>query len=241
MTQSKVLRTGLMMGGFLWLGAAVLAGDASHPSSPAELILYNGTILTMDKAHSTGQAVAITGDQIVGVGTDTEMRALSGKSTRMVDLQGMTVLPGFIDSRVIGPFGYWEALHGVRLTDDAGTPMSSADDIAAAVKAFMDARKADAGQWVVAAGFDPRLDGTRRFTKEWADEMVPNQPFLMLSLDHHIALANTQAIEKLSLKTLAYPEGSGQVDKDPKGEPTGVLREVPVFLAMNGVWNQVPS
>src|SRR5262249_29368599 len=46
--------------------------------------------------------------------------------------------------------------------------------------------------------------------------------------------------DKLSLKTLEYPEGSGQVDKDAKGEPTGVQRELPVFLAMNRVWSQVP-
>src|SRR5262249_50726514 len=62
----------------------------------------------------------------------------------------------------------------------------------------------------------------------------------MLSLDHHVALLNSLAIERLDLKTLSYAEGSGQVERNSKGEPTGILRELPVFLAMNRVWSQIP-
>src|SRR5262245_46412584 len=129
MRLSETIRGIFVTGCILGATGLVGADTAERPSGAPEMILYNGTVLTMDRSRPTGQAVAITGDRIVGVGTDAEMRALAAKSTRMVDLQGKTVLPGFIDSKVLGPFGYWEALHGARLTDNAGTPMSGADEI----------------------------------------------------------------------------------------------------------------
>jgi len=238
MRGSKTFRGMLLTVCVLGMAGTARAEEAARSSAP-EMILYNGIVLTMDGSHAARQAVAISGDRIAAVGTDAEIRALAAKTTRLIDLGGKTVLPGFIDSKVFGPFGTFETLHGVRLTDPQGTPMVSPDEIASAIQSFLSASKVESGAWLVAAGFDARMDGSKSFTREWADQIAPAHPLLMLSLDHHLALLNSQAIEKLALKTLEFPEGSGQIERDAKGEPTGVLREMPVFLAMNRLWGQI--
>jgi predicted amidohydrolase YtcJ len=219
-----------------WLLAAPEAAGG-----PPDLVFYNGTILTMDSRQTTAQALAVSGDHIVAVGDNATIRALAGKSTRTIDLEGRALLPGFIDSKVAGPFGFWELGEGIRLTEDSGAPMSRAETIEAAIQSWLSSHKLAQGQWVVAAGFDPRLAGTRHFNKELGDKLIPRNPLLMLSLDHHVAILNTLAIDALALKTMEFLPAEGEAEKDSQGQPTGVLREVPVFLAMNKVWGQLPA
>src|SRR5262249_26537642 len=136
--------------------AAAPAPRATKPPDRADLVLVNATVLTLDASDTVAQAIAIQGSRILGVGTNDDMRRLGGTSARVIDLKGRTILPGFIDSRVNGPFGYWEWSAGVHLADADGSPLGRFEEIEAAVTTWVAAHKPAAGQWIVAAGFDPR-------------------------------------------------------------------------------------
>jgi len=223
-------------------GTTLAAPGTSSATSPAvNLILVNGTVLTMNPQGMVAQAVAVSGDRIVEVGQNARIRSLAGPSTQVIDLEGRTLVPGFIDARVLGPFGFWELLLGVSLVDDHGTPAGSPEDVERLIKAGLATKKPQPGAWVVAAGFNPRMSQVRKLKRDLADRACPDNPLLVLSLDHHVALLNGKAIERVGLKGLQFPEGSGDVDLDPSGEPTGLVREAPVFLVMNKVWESLPD
>src|SRR5882672_8077782 len=200
-------------------GTTLAAPGTSSATLPAvNLILVNSTVLTMNPQGMVAQAVAVSGDRIVEVGQNARIRSLAGPSTQVIDLEGRTLVPGFIDARVLGPFGFWELLLGVSLVDDHGTPAGSPEDVERLIKAGLTTKKPQPGAWVVAAGFNPRMSQVRKLKRDLADRACPDNPLLVLSLDHHVALLNGKAIERVGLKGLQFPEGSGDVDLDPSGE-----------------------
>src|SRR5262245_5800024 len=220
--------------------AAAPGSQTTGAPERASLVLVNATVLTLDASDMVAQAIAIQGNRILAVGKNDDMRKVGGAAARVIDLKGKTILPGFIDSRVNGPFGYWEWSAGVRLADADGSPLGKFEDVEAAVKTWIAAHKPTVGQWLVAAGFDPRLAASRKFDRELADRAAPDHPLLMLSFDHRAALLNGKGIEALDLKTAAKNWGA-DVGLDAKGDPTGLVREGPVFRVMNRVWEQVPE
>src|SRR2546425_774685 len=104
------------------LAAAALAisgaaATAAAPSGTApNLILINGHVITMDASGTIAEAVAVSGDRIVAVGQSAGIKSMAGAGTRTIDLEGRTLLPGFVDSRIHGPFGFWELSFGAALT-----------------------------------------------------------------------------------------------------------------------------
>src|SRR5262245_18909611 len=106
-----------------------LALSAAVAASPPDLILLNGRVVTMDAAGTVAEALAVSGDRLAAVGSTAEIRALAGSGTRTIDLEGRTVLPGFIDPRIHGPFGFWEASFGAALTESDGSPISRPESI----------------------------------------------------------------------------------------------------------------
>jgi predicted amidohydrolase YtcJ len=224
----------------LALGCLVSTAATAVTAVAPDVILVHCVVLTMNASNGVAEAVAIKGDTIVDVGTEAHVKALAGPSTRVIDLEGRTVVPGFIDPRVLGPFGFWETLGGIALVGDGGVPAGTGEEIEKAIQAGLAAHPRPAGAWVVAAGFNPRLALSRKLRREVADRAAPDNPILILSLDHHVALLNGKAIDAIGLKTMASPDGSGEIEKD-NGEPTGLLREAPVVLAMNKVWDLLPE
>jgi predicted amidohydrolase YtcJ len=222
------------------LAMAATAGPGAPAVGAPDVILVHGVVLTMNASNTIAEAVAIKGDTIVDVGIEARVKALAGPNTRVIDLEGKTLVPGFIDPRVMGPFGFWETVAGISLIGEGGVPAGSAEEIEKAIKAGLAAHPRPAGAWMVAAGFNPRIALSRKLRRDVADRAAPDNPILILSLDHHIALVNGKAIDALGLKTMAYADGSGEIEKD-NGEPTGLLREGPVFLVMNKVWDLLPE
>ncbi len=222
------------------VGAAP-ASAAGAAAARVDLILVNGVVLTMDGSGSTAEAVAVAGDRIAAVGTTAQIKAMAGPAARVVDLQGRALLPGFIDSRVHGPFGFWELSAGLALTDKTGSPLGQPEEVESALSEFMKTKKPAPYEWIVAAGFNPKLAAARKFDRALGDRVAPDNPLLLLSLDHHVALLNSRAIEKLALKTLPFPPGSGEVALDVQGQPSGLVRETPVFVVMNRVWELLPE
>jgi len=184
----------------------------------AEMIILNGKVLTMDPAHPKAGALALRGGDILGVGPTQDIRALAGPDTRVVDAQGNTVLPGFIDSHVhlFGgsvELGYLD-LYGVQ-GEEALTPM---------VRQW--AATCPQDKVVFAVQGDYALMGPgRSTTRHDLDKVLPDRPFAIFSPDHHTIWANTKALELTGILQGGQVDQGAQIVMGQDGLATGELQE----------------
>lgn len=183
-----------------------------------DLVILNGRVITFD--GSDAQALAVTGGIITAVGTNTEIRMIAG-SARVIDAQGSTVLPGFIDSHVHLFAGSAE-LDYLNLTGVGG-----ADALAAAVRPYAASRPDDTV--VFAASIDYGAIDNSPVTRHDLDAALPDRPFAAMAADHHTVWANTMALVLAGLlHGKEVPEGS-EVVMAPDGLAHGELREPGAF------------
>jgi predicted amidohydrolase YtcJ len=196
----------------------------------ADLVMVNGKIWTVDDKRPEVEAVAVLGNRIAAVGSNEEIRKWIGANTKVIDLQGKRVTPGFNDSHVHfldGGMG----LASVQLRD-ARTPEEFRDRI----RDF--AAKLPKGRWILNGNWDhenwtPPALPTRRLI----DAVTPDNPVFINRLDGHMCLANSLAL-KLAGVTRETPDPpGGTIVRDADGEPTGVLKDA----AMNYVYKVIPS
>lgn len=186
----------------------------------ADTVIVNGKLITFDGQDA--QALAITGNTIEAVGTTSEIMALPG-SPKVIDAQGATVLPGFIDSHV-HLFGGSAELECLNLTGIEGE-----EQLRAAVSSCD--KPAD-NEVMLAASIDYHALGDRAITRDDLDRIAPDRPFAAIAADHHTVWANTKALEMAGLlngKSVA--EGS-EVVMAADGRASGELRETGAFGAV---------
>jgi predicted amidohydrolase YtcJ len=198
--------------------------------APADLVLVNGKIWTVDDRRPEVEAVAILGNRIIAAGSTEEIRKWAGANTKVIDLQGKRVTPGFNDSHVHfldGGMG----LASVQLRY-ARTPEEFRDRI----RDF--AAKLSKGRWILNGNWDhenwtPPALPTRRLI----DAVTPDNPVFINRLDGHMCLANSLAL-KLAGVTRETPDPpGGTIVRDADGAPTGVLKDA----AMNYVTKVIPN
>jgi predicted amidohydrolase YtcJ len=200
---------------------AVFLSAALLPAADADLILYNGKIVTVDPNFSIRQAVAIKNGRIAAVGANQAiLKAERGPSTRVIDLGGRTVLPGLIDSH----------LHPLEAgLSEFREPLPPLDSFAA-IQDYIraQARKTPKGQWIIVPRtFPTRLKELRMPTREVLD-VATEHPVLFDA--SYVVVVNTLAL-KLSGITRDTPNPShGEIVKDPNGEPNGILRNAQSLL-----------
>ncbi len=183
----------------------------------ADLILYNGVIFTANPALPSATAVAVKDGRIIAVGTDQEVLALRCASTEVVDLKGAFVTPGIVDAHLHFLSGSLKFLS----LDLTGL---SLQECLQAVK-----RKAEElgpGKWIVGRGWDQSLWKERRFPDRWMlDKVAPRNPVYLVRVDGHTVWVNSLALKLAGIdKDTPQPEG-GEIVKDSRGEPTGILKE----------------
>src|SRR5262245_45552211 len=185
--------------------------------SPADILFKNGNVYTANDKAAKAEAVAVKGDRIVFVGTNAAAQKFIGANTRVVDLKGNTVLPGFTDSH--------QHLSGVGQREMTlnleGT--TSLDDLLTKVKARVDQTKA--GDWVTGRGWIETHWQPPVFPTRWdLDKVAPNNPVILGRADGHGAVANSAALKLAGVdKNTPNPFG-GEVSKDKQsGEPNGML------------------
>ena len=199
------------------------ASPSSNPASAKsgdqspDVIFVNGDIYTQT-TPARAQAIADRDGRIVAVGSNDEIRKLKGAHTRVVDLGGHFVMPGFNDSHV----HLEEAGLELQSVDLRGTMslQQMQQLIAAAAKAVAP------GEWLVGGGWDHTVwPDVKLPTRQDLDSITGNHPAVFSRVDGHIAVANTTALKAggVTAQTQA-PEG-GKIDHDASGEPTGILRE----------------
>jgi hypothetical protein len=204
------------------LGLGAASGAAAHRSAPAELIVVNGKVLTVDRRFRVVEAAAIRGGVFVLAGTNEQARRLAGPATRVIDAGGRSVIPGIIDSHVhaLGVAG-----------SEARAPfrdLRSIPDIQDWIRE--QAASAPAGQWLWSPRVFPTRVRERRFpTRAELDAAAPRHPVV---IDGAYALmVNTAALAAAGIgPSTPAPEG-GAIVKDAEGQPTGLLRNVGGMLA----------
>ncbi len=180
-----------------------------------DLILTNGKVVTVDERFSIAQAVAIGDGRIIAVGTDKEIQALAGRTTRRVDLAGKTVVPGLIDNHMhlLRAGTTWQ--REVRL-DGVPSRKQALDLIRERAKAIQ------AGEWIYTLGgwtLEQFADDERPFTPAELDRVAPANP-VFLQASYYRGYANT-----LAMKALGLEDPSGVVQES---SLRGVAARLPV-------------
>jgi len=192
----------------------------------ATLVLLNGKIYTFNPDKPKAQAVAVFEEKIVYVGENSEASKYIGPQTKVVDLKGKTVLPGFTDCHVhISGFG--RSLFALNLRN-----VTSIAELKELVKEK--AESLPQGAWIFGRGWDQEKFAEKRLPTRWdLDEVAPNNPVALFRVCGHICVVNTKALEKAGIGKDTLAPSGGKIDKDPKtGEPTGILRENAVELIL---------
>jgi predicted amidohydrolase YtcJ len=193
----------------------------------ADLIFLNGPIVTVDDAKPSAEAVAVRGTRIARVGSAEEVRAEAGPGTRVVDLGGRALLPGFNDNHT-HPMMFGEALEWIDATPGAAGTLAALQD---AFRAAASGRGVRADGWLLGRGYDDsRLDVRRHPTRHDLDAATGGRPAFLVRTCGHLAVANSAALTRAGIGAdTPDPEG-GRIDRDERGEPTGVLRETAMEL-----------
>jgi predicted amidohydrolase YtcJ len=211
-------------------GGVSLTQVPSPPTSPADLVVVNARVYTVDAGRPEAQAVAVRGDRLVVVGTTAEALALRGPKTQVIDAGGRAVIPGLHDAHG-HVLGLGEGLQNVDLR---GT--TSAQAVVDAIRAK--AQQVPPGQWIRGRGWDQNDWADSAWpTAAQLDAAIPNHPVYLSRVDGHAAWVNTAALRAAGVTgSVADPEG-GRVLRSPAGAPTGVL----VDTAMGLVARHIPA
>jgi len=183
----------------------------------ADLILLNGTIITMEPNMPRASAIAIKGEKILKVGSDKEIRSLAGPGCRILNLDGQTVIPGLIDAH----FHFLSIGYSKRILNFSGIRDKQAILKMVANKAAQLAE----GKWIIGSGWDQNLWPERKFPSRFdLDRIAPEHPVWLTRICGHAGWANSKAMELAKItKNTPDPPG-GKIHKDHRtGKPTGIL------------------
>jgi hypothetical protein len=195
---------------------AVLVAASAFAQAP-DTVLVNGRVLTVDAQFSTREALAIRDGKILALGSSAEMRKLAGPRSRVIDLQGRTVIPGLIDSH----------LHAIRAAETFATEVNwiGAPTLAEALGRIRDAaRTMKPGAWlIVAGGWNvQQFKENRRPTQAELVAAAPNNP-VYIQLGYGWAMLTPVALKALNISSDADVPGGGRLEKDASGKPTGAI------------------
>lgn len=198
---------------------------------PADILITNANVITMDRACPRAEAVALRGKRIAFVGSNIDAAAWRGPQTRVIDAQGYTLLPGLIDS-------HYHLLWGSLNLD--GMQFNGVADFAAMREIVVEYAAANPERaWLVGYQLSYTLLPTpERLTRHHLDELVADRPLFIIAFDMHTAWANTQALEMAGILQGATCPPGNEVVMGEDGTATGELRE---FDAYNLVRNCIPK
>jgi predicted amidohydrolase YtcJ len=207
----------------LAVASGVSAESVQKPK--ADLIFTHGNIYTgvVDAAASLGagkrsEALAVVGDRILAVGKRDEIMKLKGPETKIVDLDGRFVMPGFNDAHMHLTSAGLEKMN-VNLVG-----VKTLDEFRERLRAKVEA--AAPGEWVVGGGWDETLWPVKAVPTRWdLDEVSGKHPVYLVRVDGHIGVANTRALQLASVTVATRDPEGGKIDRDDAGTPNGILRE----------------
>ncbi len=197
--------------------APLLAQKSAEKPGKADRVFVNGRIFTADPGRPLVEALAVRGQTLLEVGSNSAIRALAGKGTDVVDLRGRFVAPGFIDAHA-HLVGGSLSLEELRL-DDVETFGAVSARITAWAKAHPESL------WVTGKGWSYAAFPGGLPTRTQLDALVPDRPAYLSSYDGHTGWANSAALRLAEITRATKDPAGGTIVRDAKGEPTGVLKE----------------
>ena len=205
---------------------------ACDSSSNADLVIRNGHVVTLDSFLPEAEAIAVRGNKILAVGTDSSIEQYIGENTDVIDLNGELVLPGLIDGH-----GHYMSLGESLMGLDLRTPQTW-DEIVGLVADAVSS--SEPGEWIVGRGWhqdkwiSPPTPSVEDLPVHDAlSRISPENPVMLIHVSGHGVFVNALAMEKIGItRDTPDPEG-GEFVRDASGDPTGMLRETAQDLARN--------
>lgn len=227
--EAVIDRRDFVKGGVAAIGALGMLGYSagSTKAQPGPTRVYTGgTILTVDANFSEAEAIAFQGNKILAVGSEADVRAAAGDDAEIIDLNGRTMLPGFIDPHTHMMSGSLIA----SLMEYVGVAKFSKTEEVLAHLREIAATKAP-GEWIVARNFDPSLqEGPDALTFAELDSVSTEHPVFVLNSSGHLAYANRAAFEAAGIgEDVQDPEGAEFV-RDENGMLNGTIKNNIAYL-----------
>ena len=219
---------------FMVLTLFLLFPIVANCADTADVIYHGGDIVTVDDKNPTAEALAVLKGKIVAVGTKADVLKLKGEATKLVDLGGKTLVPGFLD-------GHSHFINCLQVANQANCfappagPGKSIADIIASLKATESKFKIPNGEFIVGYGYDgSAITDGREMTAADLDAAFPDNPVFVQHVSLHGAVCNSAALKKFKIsKETPTPPGGVIVRKPNSMEPEGLLMEaawMPVFM-----------
>jgi predicted amidohydrolase YtcJ len=195
----------------------VIAVSCHNAKQPADMIITNAKIWTGNEAQPYAEAMTLSGDTIVAIGSSREvMKHIQGSTAIIVDMEGRFIVPGFIDSHVHLLQG-GSNLASVQLRD-ASTP----EEFITRIRDYAALQKP--GTWILGGDWDG-MGWESLPRKEWIDSVTPDNPVFVSRLDGHMALANSLAMKLAGVDRRVRDVSGGTIERDSRGEPTGIFKD----------------
>jgi predicted amidohydrolase YtcJ len=199
--------------------SAAFAADAS--SQPADVIVTNARIYTVNPQQKWAEAIAVRGDKIVAVGERKQVEALRGPATKVIDADQRLLLPGFTD----GHIHFMDGSLGLTRVDlNEATTVA---EIQRRVKAYADAHPARPNDtWIQGMGWTyPTFAPSALPNKKILDDVVPDRPVYLVAFDGHSSWANSKALAMAGIDRNTPDPLNGKIVRDENGDATGALKE----------------
>lgn len=182
-----------------------------------DTIVVNGDIRTMDPHFPRVQALAITGGRVVVLGATSDIAALAGPGTRVIDAAGRLILPGFHDTHLHVQDG---GQHHAESADLSAA--RKPEELQATLRAFAASHDRD---WVYGAFYYSGIFGEHNLDRHVLDAAVPDRPCMIMASDGHNGCINSAAIARVGLTAATPDPENGHFVRDASGQPTGLLYE----------------
>jgi len=191
--------------------------EAKRSRINVDVILVNGNVYTVNEKQPRAESIAVRDQRIVFVGSNEYARKFRGDKTRIIDLAGRTVVPGFTDAHC-HIFGIGEREINLNLE---GT--NTLDDFLAKVQAHV--AQTERGKWITGRGWIETFWKPQRFpSRKDLDKIAPENPVFLTRADGHAAIANSAALNIARIdKRTPNPFGGEILKDETTGEPTGML------------------
>lgn len=202
----------------------LLLVNCSDKIEPADIVLLNGNVITIDSNNTIAQAIAIVDDKIMSIGSNDEINNFVGDSTEVIDLKGKTAMPGFIDSHA-HLIGTGQEKINLNLRD-----AKNWDEVVYLVAAA--AEEARNGEWIIGRGWHQEkwnpsplenINGYPLHNK--LSEATPNNPVMLSHVSGHAVFANAKAMGIANVVSRTNDPRGGKIVKDKEGNPIGVFME----------------
>lgn len=237
LTRRDFVKGAAATAGMLAVGTPASAGSsgkkAAQGDATADIIYHGGPILTLVKDDDRVEALAVKEGKIMAAGSKKEVMASKGEKTKMVDLSGTCLMPGFVDphSHIV--------LQSVKFTTANLDPkpigkVGSISDIQNTLRDWISEKGLKPGQWVIGWGYDDTgVKEMRHPNREDLDAVSKNHPILLMHISAHLMTGNSKMLEEIGVSAETPDPEGGKIQRKPGSkEPNGVLEELAMMLVL---------